>query len=67
MRPGHIWPTHHEDIRFCGTHSVDVDGELAKLGSDGYRALRATAAVADIPLKPRRALYLQGDTEPVRS
>jgi hypothetical protein len=42
MRPGHIWPTHHEDIRFCGTHSADVDGELAKLGSDGYRTLRAT-------------------------
>jgi len=29
------------------THSVDVAGELAKLGSDGYRPLRtATAAEA---------------------
>jgi hypothetical protein len=36
----HIWPTHHENIHFYGTHSVDVDGELAKLGSDGYRPLR---------------------------
>ena len=36
----HIWPTHHENIHFYGTHSVDVDGELAKLDSDGYRPLR---------------------------
>lgn len=43
----HIWPTHHENIHFYGTHSVDVAGELAKLGSDGYRPLRtATAAEA---------------------
>jgi hypothetical protein len=47
--PGHIWPTHHENIHFYGTHSVDVDGELAKLGSDGYRTLRATAAVTALP------------------
>jgi hypothetical protein len=33
----HMWPTHHENIHFCGAHSVDVDGELAKLGSDGYQ------------------------------
>ncbi len=39
-----IWPTHHENVHFYGTHSVDVDGELAKLDSDGYRPLRATAA-----------------------
>ena len=38
----HIWPTHHENIHFYGTHSVDVAGELAKLGSDGYRPLRAS-------------------------
>jgi hypothetical protein len=37
----HIWPTHHENVHFYGTHSVDVDGELAKLDSDGYRPLRA--------------------------
>jgi hypothetical protein len=36
----HIWPIHHENIHFYGTHSVAVDGELAKLGSDGYRPLR---------------------------
>jgi len=38
----HIWPTHHENIHFYGTHSVD--GELAKLDSDGYRPLRAATA-----------------------
>ncbi len=37
----HIWPTHHENVHFYGTHSVDVAGELAKLDSDGYRPLRA--------------------------
>jgi len=37
-------PTHHENIHFYGTHSVDVAGELAKLGSDGYRPLRTAAA-----------------------
>lgn len=36
-----IWPTHHENVHFYGTHSVDVAGELAKLGADGYRPLRA--------------------------
>jgi TnpA family transposase len=40
----HIWPTHHENIHFYGTHSVDGDGELAKLDSDGYRPLRAATA-----------------------
>jgi len=35
---------HHENVHFYGTHSVDVDGELAKLDSDGYRPLRAVAA-----------------------
>jgi hypothetical protein len=32
----HIWPTQH-NVYFYGTHSVDIDGELAKLDSDGYR------------------------------
>lgn len=40
----HIWPTHHENVHFYGTHSVDVDGEPAKLDSDGYRPLRAVTA-----------------------
>jgi Tn3 transposase DDE domain len=40
----HIWPTHHESVNFYGTHSVDVDRELAKLDADGYRPLRAVTA-----------------------
>lgn len=36
----HIWPTHHENVHFYGTHSVDIDGELAQLDADGYRPLR---------------------------
>ena len=38
--PAHIWPTHHENVHFYGTHSVDIDGELAQLDTDGYRPLR---------------------------
>jgi Tn3 transposase DDE domain len=26
----HIWPSQHENVHFYGTHSVDIDGELAK-------------------------------------
>ncbi len=37
-------PTHHENVHFYGTHSVDVDGELAKLDADGYRPLCVIAA-----------------------
>jgi TnpA family transposase len=40
----HIWPAHHESVNFYGTHSIDVDGELAKLDADGYRPLRASTA-----------------------
>ena len=36
----HIWPSHHENIHFYGTHTVDVDRELAALDTDGYRPLR---------------------------
>jgi TnpA family transposase len=39
----HIWPTHHENVHFYGTHAVDVDGELAQLDADGYRPLRSAA------------------------
>lgn len=39
----HIWPTHHENVHFYGTHSVD--GELAQLDTDGYRPLR----LAEVP------------------
>ena len=45
----HHWPSHHENVNFYGTHSVDVDGERAKLDADGYRPLRPTA----IPAGPR--------------
>ncbi|MEV0329112.1 hypothetical protein AB0H63_22095 [Micromonospora echinospora] len=41
----HIWPIHHENVHFYGTHSVDIDGELAQLNHDGYRPLRLPAGV----------------------
>jgi TnpA family transposase len=40
----HIWPTHHANVHFYGTHTIDIDGELAKLDTDGYRPLRTSAA-----------------------
>lgn len=40
----HIWPTHHENVHFYGTHSVDIDGELARLDTNGYRPLRVPDA-----------------------
>jgi TnpA family transposase len=42
----HIWPTHHENVHFYGTHSVDIDGELAQLDTDGYRPLRVAGSGA---------------------
>lgn len=39
-----IWPTHHANVHFYGTHTVDIDGELAKLDTDGYRPLRTPGA-----------------------
>jgi hypothetical protein len=33
-------PTHHENVHFYGTHSVDIDGKLAQLDADGYRPRR---------------------------
>ena len=39
----HIWPSHHAYVNFYGTHTVDIDGELAKLDADGYRPLRPPA------------------------
>ncbi|WP_328996115.1 transposase [Kribbella sp. NBC_01245] len=44
----HIWPSHYENVNFYGTHSVDVDGELAKLDADGYRPLRAPTHHVDL-------------------
>lgn len=40
----HLWPSHHENVHFYGNHTVDIDGELAKLDADGYRPLRALAS-----------------------
>jgi hypothetical protein len=34
-------------VHFYGTHSVDIDGELAKLGTDGYRPLRPSGGAVD--------------------
>ncbi len=40
----HIWPSHHANVNFYGTRAVDIDGELAKLDTDGYRPLRLPRA-----------------------
>jgi TnpA family transposase len=48
----HIWPTHHENVHFYGTHSVDIDGELAQLDADGYRPLRLPGPDQDSPHLP---------------
>lgn len=44
----HIWPSHHENVNFYGTHLDDVDGELAKLDSDGYRPAAPTGHRHDL-------------------
>ncbi|BEL12985.1 hypothetical protein Q0Z83_111760 [Actinoplanes sichuanensis] len=36
----HIWPSHHKNVHFHSTHSVDIDGEFDELDTDGYRPLR---------------------------
>ncbi|WP_267596091.1 transposase [Carbonactinospora thermoautotrophica] len=53
----HIWPTHHENVHFYGTHTVDIDGELAKLDANGYRPLRQASpcAVTIVDLRPQPA------------
>lgn len=48
----HIWPGHHANVNFQGTHTVDIDGELATLDTDGYRPLRP-------PPGPARAEHRQ--------
>lgn len=45
----HIWPSHHENVHFYGTHSVDIDSELASLDTDGYRPLRMPPRFHDPP------------------
>ena len=42
----HIWPSHHANVNFYGSHSVDIDSELAKLDNDGYRPLRLAEVAA---------------------
>jgi hypothetical protein len=32
-------------VHFYGSHSVDVNGELAKLDADGYRSLRVLSTM----------------------
>src|SRR5664279_4636410 len=44
----HLWPTHHDNVNFFGTITVEIDGELAKLDTDGYRPLRHIPATASI-------------------
>jgi hypothetical protein len=36
----HIWPSHHENVHFYGTHTVDIATELPTLDATGYRPLR---------------------------
>lgn len=45
----YIWPMHHENVHFYGTHSVDIDGELARLDADGCWPLRAPALAGEAP------------------
>jgi len=45
----HIWPCRHENVHFYGTHSVDIDSELASLDTDGYRPLRMPPRFDDPP------------------
>jgi hypothetical protein len=39
----HIWPSHHENVNFYGSITVDIEQELAALDANGYRPLRPTA------------------------
>jgi hypothetical protein len=42
---GHISPAHSENINFFGSIDVDIEGELAQLGPNGYRQLRVRDTV----------------------
>jgi hypothetical protein len=35
-----IWPAHHENVHFYGTHWAGIDAGLAQPGTDGYRPAR---------------------------
>ena len=43
----HIWPSHHANVNFYGTHSVDIDG---RAGQARRRRLPAAAAARRGPL-----------------
>ena len=63
----HIWPSHQENVHFYGTHSVDVDGELAKLDADDYRPLRsATAEARPLSRRPPRRRHRPRSTTGAR-
>lgn len=36
----HVWPTHHANVLLHGTHTVDIEADLAGLDDNGYRPLR---------------------------
>ena len=40
----HIWLSHHENVHFYGTHTVDIAAELATFDANGYRLLRTPGA-----------------------
>jgi TnpA family transposase len=40
---GHVWPTHHQNVLLHGTHTVDIDADLAGLDANGYRPLRRSS------------------------
>ncbi|MGH3428817.1 MAG: Tn3 family transposase, partial [Mycobacteriales bacterium] len=46
----HISPVHSENVNFFGVITVDVEAELAKLDSAGWRPLRPAAV--DLSLLP---------------
>ena len=47
----HIWPSHHENVHFYGTHTVDIAAELATLDTDRL------PAPAPAPRRPRIAAH----------
>jgi TnpA family transposase len=50
----HIWPTHHENVHFYGTHTVNIADELAQLDTNGYRPLRPGPAPGLAGVMPGR-------------
>ena len=48
----HIWPTHHENVLLYGTHTVDIEADLAGLDANGYRPLRTPGSQHQPPPYP---------------